>query len=72
MLIGVGVGTQPILISSTDPQQLVEKLGEHLRGKETEKDIRTGITRGFLELNDMVRAAAVLLGLWGVRRNGRC
>jgi hypothetical protein len=37
--------------------QLVEKLGEHLRGKETEKDIRAGITRGFLELNDMVRPA---------------
>jgi hypothetical protein len=35
--------------------QLVEKLGEHLKGKESDKDIRQGITKGFVELNEMVR-----------------
>jgi hypothetical protein len=36
--------------------QLVEKLGEHLKGKdkEKEKDIKHGIIRGFVELNEQV------------------
>lgn len=34
--------------------KLVEKLGEHLKGKETEKEIRSGIVRGFVELNEQV------------------
>jgi hypothetical protein len=37
--------------------QLVEKLGEHLKGKITESDIKQGITRGFVELNEQVRGA---------------
>lgn len=37
----------------------MEKLGQHLRGKETESDIRAGITRGFLELNDLLHSCPV-------------
>jgi len=33
----------------------VEKLGEHLKGKEKDKDIKTSIIRGFTELNEQVR-----------------